>query len=179
MSGTRSRVPGGHGGAGLARLANELGLDHVRFLGARSPTELSELYAAAHLLVLPSLQGEALPSVISEAMFVGRPVVATDVAGVREQLAGFGVVVPPGDSELLASGISEVVEGYDDHARRALEMSRNARQRFSIGAMVDGHEDLYKSLIRAPAGTERAAGRRRLGTKTGSILVRYVHGPRG
>jgi glycosyltransferase involved in cell wall biosynthesis len=155
----------------LRRLADELGLDHVRFLGARSPAELSKLYATAHLLVLPSLRGEALPSVISEAMFVGRPVVATDVAGVREQLAGFGVVVPPGDSELLASGISQVLEGYDDHARRALEMSRNARQRFSIGAMVDGHERLYESLIPAPRQAARSAARRRLGTKTGSIVV--------
>jgi glycosyltransferase involved in cell wall biosynthesis len=154
----------------LRRLADELGLDHVRFLGARSPTELSELYAAAHLLVLPSLHGEALPSVISEAMFVGRPVVATDVAGVREQLAGFGMVVPPGDSEQLAGGISRVVEDYDDHARRAPEMSRYARQRFSIKAMVDGHERLYESLVRAPRRTARSAARRLPGTKTGSIL---------
>ena len=158
----------------LRELADELGLDRVRFLGARSPTELNELYAATHLLVLPSLRGEALPSVISEAMFVGRPVVATDVAGVREQLAGFGTVVPPGDSELLARGISRVLEGYDDHARRALEMSRNARQRFSIGAMVDAHERLYESLIQALRPTERAAGRRRLGTKVGSIFVRHA-----
>jgi glycosyltransferase involved in cell wall biosynthesis len=157
----------------LREQADELGLDRVRFLGARSPTELSELYAATHLLVLPSLRGEALPSVISEAMFVGRPVVATDVAGVREQLAGFGVVVPPDDSELLASGICEVLDRYDDHARRAPEMSGKARQRFSIAAMVDGHERLYESLIRAPVGTERAAARRRLGTKTGRIFVRH------
>jgi glycosyltransferase involved in cell wall biosynthesis len=163
----------------LRRLNEELGLDHVRFLGARSPTELSELYAAAHLLVLPSLHGEALPSVISEAMFVGRPVVATDVAGVREQLAGFGMVVPPGDSRLLARGISRVLEGYDDHARRALEMSKTARERYSIAAMVDGHERLYESLIQAPQRTERAAGRRRLGTMTGSILVRHAHRLRG
>jgi glycosyltransferase involved in cell wall biosynthesis len=162
----------------LRRLADELGLDGVRFLGARSPAELSKLYATAHLLVLPSLRGEALPSVISEAMFVGRPVVATDVAGVREQLAGFGIVVPPGDSDVLARGISRVLEDYDDHAGRALEMSRNARQRFSIAAMVDGHEHLYESLIRAPEGTERAAGRRRLGTRTGSIVVRLGDGLR-
>jgi glycosyltransferase involved in cell wall biosynthesis len=163
----------------LRELADELGLDRVRFLGALSPAELSELYAAAHLLVLPSLHGEALPSVISEAMFVGRPVVATDVAGVREQLAGFGMVVPPGDSGLLASGIRRVLDRYDDYARRAPEMSGNARQRFSIAAMVDGHERLYGSLIRAPGRTGRTAGRRRLGTKTGSIFVRHAGRLRG
>jgi glycosyltransferase involved in cell wall biosynthesis len=162
----------------LRRLADDLGLDHVRFLGARNPTELSKLYAAAHLLVLPSLR-EALPSVISEAMFVGRPVVATDMAGVREQLAGFGMVVPPGDSELLARGISRALEDYDDHTRRALEMSRNARQRFSIEAMVAGHERLYESLMRAPGRLERAAGRRRLGTRTVSIFVHHAGRLRG
>jgi glycosyltransferase involved in cell wall biosynthesis len=159
----------------LRALADELGLDRVRFLGARSPTELSELYAATHLLVLPSLR-EALPSVISEAMFVGRPVVATDVGAVREQLGGFGTVVPPGSSELLAAGICEVLDDYHDHARRALEMSRHARGRFSIAAMANGHERLYDSLIRATRGTARSGARRRLGTKTGSLLV--PHAPR-
>ncbi len=163
----------------LRRLADELGLDRVRFLGVRSPAEVSQLLAAAHLLILPSLRGEALPSVISEAMFVGRPVVATDVAGVREQLADFGVVVPPGDSELLASGICRVLAGYNAHAHRALEMSRNARDRFSIGAMVDGHERLYESLMRAPRRPARSATRRRIGTKTGAIIVRHAYRFRG
>jgi glycosyltransferase involved in cell wall biosynthesis len=162
----------------LRRLADELSLDHVRFQGARSPKELSELYAATHLVVMPSLR-EALPSVISEAMFVGRPVVATNVGAVREQLAGFGKVVPPRNSELLASGIREVLDRYDEHVRRAPEMSENARRRFSIAAMVDAHERLYESLIRAPARTERGGARRRLGTRTGSILVRQAARLRG
>jgi glycosyltransferase involved in cell wall biosynthesis len=159
----------------LRRLADDLGVEQVRFRGAQSPRELSEIYAASHVLVLPSLRGEALPSVISEAMFVGRPVVATDVAGVREQLAGFGMVVPPGDPESLARGISRVLKDYADHARRAEEMSREARRRYSITAMVDGHERLYESLTRPPA---RTAGRLRLGTKAGGVLTRYAGGLR-
>jgi glycosyltransferase involved in cell wall biosynthesis len=158
----------------LRRLAGELGLDRVRFLGVRSPKELSELYAASHLLVLPSRHGEALPSVISEAMFVGRPVVASDVAGVREQLAGFGVVVPPGDTEQLARGISGVLEGYADHVRRAPEMSQSARKRYSIAAMVDGHERLYESLSTRPQRTARSATPRRFGTTLGRWGVGWL-----
>jgi glycosyltransferase involved in cell wall biosynthesis len=157
----------------LRQLTAELGLDCVEFLGARTPTELSDIYSASHLVLLPSL-GEALPSVISEAMFIGRPVVATDVAGVREQLAGFGAVVPPGDSEMLASGINRVLDDYAEHARVSEEMSRTARDKFSIGAMVDGHERLYESLIRGAQQTARSAGRRRPATRLGRVGLRQA-----
>ena len=70
----------------LRREAARLGLTGVHFLGAKSRLQLAELYARSHLFVLPSTTGEALPSVISEALFVGRPVVATDVAAVKEQV---------------------------------------------------------------------------------------------
>ena len=56
----------------LRREAARLGLTGVHFLGGRSPGQLAELYARSHLFVLPST-GEALPSVISEALFADGP----------------------------------------------------------------------------------------------------------
>ena len=64
----------------LRALARQLGLD-VRFLGVKRPEELRDIYAAHHALVLPS-RAESLPSVVTEALMVGRPVIATCVGAV-------------------------------------------------------------------------------------------------
>jgi glycosyltransferase involved in cell wall biosynthesis len=142
--------------------AEELGLTSVHFLGSRSTSEVASLYADSHALVLPST-GEALPSVITEAMLVGRPVIATDVGGVREQVGDFGVVVAPRDPDALASAISQTLATYERFVMAAPDTSRRTAKRYSISAMVDAHEQMYTQLLEAPltarSRTQRAADR--------------------
>ncbi len=144
--------------AALRREAGQLGLERVRFLGARSPVELAQLYAAAHVFVLPST-GEALPSVISEAQFVGRPVVGTDVGAVREQVGDFGEVVAPRDPVALAHAIARVLKGYAGYAALARERSEAAVSRYSVEAMVAAHESMYERMIASPTPA-RSPGQR-------------------
>jgi len=132
----------------LRRMAAELRLsDRVRFLGPKEPKDLSTLYQEADLFVQPST-AEALPSVVTEAMLSGTPIVAADVGGVREQLGGYGVVVCPGQSEALAAGIAQVIEDYEHFASESRAMSTRARRNFSIENMVENHLELYTKLIR-------------------------------
>lgn len=64
--------------------AVELGLvDHIRFAGALPEAETLGEIARADVLVLPSLM-EGLPVVLMEAMAMGRPVLASRVAGIPE-----------------------------------------------------------------------------------------------
>jgi glycosyltransferase involved in cell wall biosynthesis len=131
--------------AALRQDVERLGLRGVRFLGRRTPSELARLYTDAHMFVLPST-GEALPSVVSESMFVGRPVVATDVGAVREQVADFGEVVAPRDPAALAGAITRVLRDYDRYAREAPTVAERTRARYSITSMIDAHERLYERL---------------------------------
>jgi glycosyltransferase involved in cell wall biosynthesis len=124
-----------------------LGIDSmVEFAGPLCQDDLAKAYREAHVLVLPS-DSESLPSVVTESMMSGTPVVATDVGSVREQLAGFGVVVPSGSVDRLAAGIESMLSDYGGYASRALIMSQSARDRFSVDAMVSAHEDLYRNLV--------------------------------
>jgi len=141
----------------LRREAASLNVREVRFLGPKTPAELARLYAAAHVLVLPST-GEALPSVISEAAFVGRPAVATDVGAVREQVADFGEVVAPRDPAALAAALTRVLSGYDRFVRDARPASERTRRRYSVAAMIDGHERMYEALARRTPPTRSRAG---------------------
>jgi len=82
--------------SGLRRLAERLGLkDRARFCGHES--DIERLWSTHHALVLPS-RYEGLPLTIVEAMFCGRPVITTDVAGnaelIEDGLTGFIAQAP-------------------------------------------------------------------------------------
>ena len=91
--------------AGLEALAASLHLEKsVRWLGLCR--DLIGLYDAADGLVLSSAW-EGLPLVVAEAMAMEKPVVATDVGGVRELIGECGSIVPaqnpdPGASDAIA-----------------------------------------------------------------------------
>ena len=131
----------------LRKLAVELGLnERVRFLGPMSSHELAAIYQQADVFVLPS-GGEALPSVVTEAMLCGTPVVATDVGGVREQLGGYGLCASPGRADELAAAITDMLDHYEQFAARSEAARAYAREQFSIATMVDRHLELYANLV--------------------------------
>jgi len=137
----------------------------VRFLGQRD--DRWSLYAAADVIVLPSISHEDMPIVILDAMAAGRPVVASRVAGIPEQVVDgvTGRLVPPGDSAALADALAGILEdpvGCDAMGTAARDRyeARYTPQRF-----VDAYRRLYVLLLerrrrreslRAPAGTPRA-----------------------
>ena len=94
--------------AELEAEAHKLGVaDRCVFLGYRS--DVSDLLAAADLLVLPSLY-EGLPVAVLEAMAAARPVVATAIGGTDEAVTHelSGLLVPPRDPTALASAIRRI-----------------------------------------------------------------------
>jgi len=138
----------------LKALADELGLtERVRFAGPQTPENLAKLYRASEAFVLPS-HAESLPSSIAEALLAGTPVVATAVGGIREQVAGFGALVVPGDPRALAAAISRVLDAPPSPALRR-EMRERVRARFSPTAMVEDHLRLYQSVTSEPISRRR------------------------
>ncbi len=68
----------------MVGLASGLGIGgRVRFLGWVPHVNLINLYNEATMLVLPSFS-EGLPYAVLEAMAAGRPVISSDVSGMRE-----------------------------------------------------------------------------------------------
>jgi glycosyltransferase involved in cell wall biosynthesis len=131
----------------LRKLTAKLALSkRVRFLGPKSTQELAKIYQRADVFVLPSA-ADALPSVVTEAMICGTPVVATDVGGVREQLQGYGLCVLPGHPDELATAISQVLDHYEQFTARSEAASAYAKERFSVESMVDRHLELYADLL--------------------------------
>jgi len=108
---------------------------------------LVELYSAAHLFVIPSLQ-DNLPNTILESMFCGTPVVGFRTGGIPEMVDHLvnGYLADYKSSSDLAEGISWVLktESYNRLSQKTRDV---AVKRYSRDLSVQMHIDLYNSLI--------------------------------
>lgn len=136
----------------LKRLRSRLGLDDmVRFVGHRS--DIPQLLSLFDVFVLPST-AEACPISVLEAMAMERPVVATRVGGVPEQIVDgdHGWLVPPEDPEALAGAIHDAMESPAERRRRGEAARRRVLNRFSMERCVERHAELYRGAL----GTDAA-----------------------
>ena len=98
----------------LKALAEELGLaEQVHFLGYLTEDEVIRELQSSDLFVLPSFV-EGLPVSAMEAMAVGVPVIATNIAGTSELIENgkTGVLVRPSDAQALADAIVRMSQDY-------------------------------------------------------------------
>lgn len=93
-------------------LAKRLKLaDNVEFLGPVPHTFVSTLYKHALATVVPSVGQENFPTVITEAMSYGCPVIGSEIGGITELIGDNerGLLFKPGDAEDLADKISLLI----------------------------------------------------------------------
>ncbi len=100
---------------------------NVRFLGHLGPKELSDFYASARAVVVPSVWFEGFPTVIPQAMLRGRPVIASDIGGLSDVIDDgvTGLLFPMGDVAHLAERIDRL---WSD-VRLARSMGSAAREK--------------------------------------------------
>lgn len=128
----------------LKQMCVDLGIQNqVDFLGARS--DVPELLEKSDIVVLSShWEGFGLAAV--EAMASGRPLVASDVGGLRDVVRGAGVLFPQGDDKELAVKIQWLCEHPDEYHEIAERCQERARQ-YDISIMADNYLQLYKQLL--------------------------------
>jgi glycosyltransferase involved in cell wall biosynthesis len=129
-------------------LIQRLDLDDHFLLGGFHDTP-SRLYHEGDISILSSIS-EGFPYAVLEAMACGRPVVATDVGGVREAVKDCGIVVPPRDAQALGNSVATLLS--DDDTRR--DMAQRARKRvldkFRLSDAIATYRDVYETLASAP-----------------------------
>ncbi|MFZ5810842.1 MAG: glycosyltransferase family 4 protein [Thermodesulfobacteriota bacterium] len=124
-------------------LIQNLGLtDRVRLLGWRS--DVPRLVAACDVMVLSSRQ-EGLPYAMLEALALCKPVVGSDVPGIKDCIdpGRTGFLFPLGDAGGLADALNRLLEDEalrEDMGAKAREMALNF---FSPQGMIDALESLY------------------------------------
>jgi glycosyltransferase involved in cell wall biosynthesis len=113
----------------LEQLAASLGIqDKVSFLGWLEANHLKNVYRNSWLLVVPSIWEEGLGMVLVEGALMGKPVVASDLGGIRDVVrhGENGLLVPPEDAVALAEAIVKILQDRDLARRMGLTGSRVA-----------------------------------------------------
>ena len=95
----------------LKEEVKKMGLEsNIIFFGEASDSQLANLYAHALALVFPSkMEGFGLPAI--EALSLGCPVIASDIAVFHEILQHHAVYFPPGDDVRLAALLTTALKG--------------------------------------------------------------------
>lgn len=118
----------------------EIGRD-VFLLGLRH--DVPRLLAACDLYVLHSA-GEAFPNVLIQAMSCGCLCAATDVGDVKHILPDSRWVIQPGDADILAEKMVELLELSLEVAQRVqIQNRRTIREKFDICQIVKEYEVLF------------------------------------
>jgi glycosyltransferase involved in cell wall biosynthesis len=146
--------------ARLAALATRRGLqDRIVFAGERH--DARDWIAAMDLFVHPTYF-EGLPVAVLEAMAGSRPVVASDVDGLRELIVPgvHGWLVPPGDVEALADAIRAALGDRERAARVARAGAERVKSEFTAARVTESYDALFRSLVPGAGPTASANGRR-------------------
>jgi colanic acid/amylovoran biosynthesis glycosyltransferase len=120
-------------GRRLQHLTRKLGLaSRISFPGFVRYDRVGEQFCAADVFIMPCIvhasgNRDGLPTVILEALAHGVPVIATDVAGIKEVIeAGVtGLLIPPGDPQALAAAVLQMVRNRE----AALALAARGRAR--------------------------------------------------
>ena len=124
----------------------------VHFLGVRS--DVPNLLAAADAVVLSS-KHEGMSLSVLEGMASGKPMIASDVEGMRDLVGGAGFLFPQGNAEALAALIREVCETPE----KAREIGRKCRERamqYDIAETAKRYHALYEEVLASAKASAKA-----------------------
>ena len=82
------------------------GLENIEFVGCVD--DVPKFLQASDVVVIPS-RWEPWGNVCLEAKAAGKPVIASNVDGLTEQVQNCGLLIPPNNPEVLAEAIEQVV----------------------------------------------------------------------
>jgi len=128
----------------LKQIAETSGVSkNVGFLGERR--DIPEILRSVDIVVNPS-RFEGLPLTLLEAMACGKPIIATDVGGVKDLINHEinGLLIRPSETE-LAKAIFEMIEN-ENLKKRLSKMARQKAEGYDWKTVVENLFALYVEL---------------------------------
>jgi glycosyltransferase involved in cell wall biosynthesis len=122
---------------------------HIIFANFRK--DVKEILSAIDILVIPSLL-EGFPMITLEAMAMAKPIIATRIDGIKEQIVDeiSGILIPPRDPDAIAEAIVRLTTDKELAQILESEGRRRVENEFTVEKMVSETEKVYQSLYEQP-----------------------------
>ncbi|MGQ9455878.1 MAG: glycosyltransferase [Armatimonadota bacterium] len=133
----------------LIKLVQELNISRtVYFVG--SVDDVAGLLSACDVGVHSSFS-EGCPNSVLEMMFMGLPVVGTNIEGIRDVLGSdsYDLLAPPGDAKALSEVIKNIVLAPDRRKEIGALNAERARKYFSVQSMCSGMTEVMLEALKA------------------------------
>jgi len=129
----------------------------VKFLGFRE--NIHDYMRAFDVLAMPSLY-EGLPYTLLEGMYLRRPVIASNVGGLREVLQDKvdALLVEPGNVDRLAEAIRYLYQNDAERTHLAENARRKICERFMISTMAEQYIEVFHRVSRKSDTERRTIG---------------------
>jgi glycosyltransferase involved in cell wall biosynthesis len=120
-----------------------------RFAGFRKDDVL-QLVKACDISILPSIRGEGLSKVILEAMFLGKPVIMTNISGNKglAENGKSGWIVPPRDPAALADALTKLAGDEARRTRMGAAAKNYIATHFGLANSVERQLEVYQKLLK-------------------------------
>ncbi|WP_165743734.1 glycosyltransferase family 4 protein [Pseudoalteromonas sp. Z9A6] len=111
-------------------------------------TNVAEIIAQSHIMVLPSYR-EGLPKSLIEAAACGRAVITADVPGCRDAITPneTGILIPVKSSDAIVSAIEMLCNNDEKRIVMGKKGRVLAESCFNIDEVIETHLKLYKEVI--------------------------------
>lgn len=121
----------------------------VRMVG--KVENIFEFIANSDILILPSLYQEDFPNVILEAMAMSKPVIATRVGGVPEQVVDgiTGYLATPNNPADLAERIHSLIQNPQKRLQMGINGQRRFADNFTSGRAIERYLEEYDELLKS------------------------------
>ena len=132
--------------AALEAMAKKLDVTvEVQFMGFKEGEELATVLEIPCILVMPSICQDVAPFAPLEHMIRARPIIASDIGGLSEEVGDAGLKFPPGDSEGLADQMERILLDPVLAERLGNKGRKRVLERYTSERMIRAYLDLLNS----------------------------------
>lgn len=143
----------------------KIGKAIVRYIPYQNEDSKVATYYQAADVYVHAARADTFPNTILEALACGTPVVATWVGGIPEQIKSLGcgvkgtgypvydseeatgILVPPGDADVMANAIKTLLINEILHKQMGKNAERDAGERFDINQQVNAYIKWYEDIL--------------------------------
>lgn len=143
------------GGSSKPENIGNVELRFIPFEPNRTDTDIALYYQASDLYLHPA-KADTFPLAVLEAQACGKPVIATSVGGIPEQIVDFnsdpenatGILVPSGDANKMKDAISFLSNQKEIRIRLSKNSLQRAKNRFDITKYAQKHIEWYLEILK-------------------------------